>query len=115
MKLRNPWIDPRVAQVKPADVQQYLLRHGWKALPEQDSMLPFEGPPGGGQGPTVRVPVKEQARDYTQRVIELITDLALAEDRYAVDVLTDVLGQASFGRPHAIGPTVPAKAESVPK
>ena len=30
MKLRNPWIDPRVARLRPEDVQSYLTRHGWK-------------------------------------------------------------------------------------
>jgi hypothetical protein len=43
--------------------------------------------------PIVRVPVREQARDYTQRVIELVTDLAVADGRYAVEVLDEILQQ----------------------
>ena len=30
MKVRNPWIDPRVLQVRSAAVQAYLVHHGWK-------------------------------------------------------------------------------------
>ena len=41
--------------------------------------------------PIVRVPLCEQARDYSQRVIEFVTDLALAEGRYAVEVLNELL------------------------
>jgi hypothetical protein len=115
MKFRNPWIDPRVAQVKPADAQAYLLRHGWKMLSEHGPMLPFEGPPGGKEGVTVAVPLKEQASDYTQRVIELITDLADIEGRYAVDVLNDVLRQAAAEPVPANGPTLPTAAQPAPR
>jgi hypothetical protein len=93
MKFRNPWIDPRVLQVHAGAAQTYLRQRGWKPLPaEQPNLLRFEGPPGGDSR-TVRVPLLEQARDYTQRVIELITDLAVAEDRYAVEVLEEILRQ----------------------
>jgi hypothetical protein len=92
MTFRNPWIDPRVAQVRSAAAQAYLRLHGWNPLPpDQPHLLLFEGPPGGEDSLTEQVPLLEQGRDYTQRVIELITDLALAEDRYAVDVLNDIL------------------------
>jgi hypothetical protein len=97
MKYRNPWIDPRVEQVRPDSAQAYLSNRGWKTLPiEQGSLLPFESPVGE-EGPVVRVALKEEARDYPQRVIELITDVALAEDRYAVEVLNDILATAANG------------------
>jgi hypothetical protein len=115
MKFRNPWIDPRVAQVRSASARTYLFQHGWKLLsPESDSLLQFEGPFGGDVAPTVWLPVKEQARDYTQRVIELITDLALAEDRFAVEVLDDILQQSADPVP-ANGPSVSQPAEPAPK
>jgi hypothetical protein len=111
MTFHNPWIDPRVVEVTSAAARAYLERTGWKLLPEEGTMLHFEGPPGGGEGPTVWVPVNAQARDYTQRVIELITDLAIAEGRYAVEILNDILRQSAEPR-HANGPTVAAKAEA---
>jgi hypothetical protein len=79
MKFLNPWIDPRVVQVRSVAAQTYLCQHGWKTLPpEQPNFVLFEGPPGGDDIPMVRVPMLEQARDYPQRVVEMITNLALA-------------------------------------
>jgi hypothetical protein len=116
MTFRNPWIDPRVVQVRSEAAEAYLRLHGWKPLPlEQAHLLPFEGPPGGEDSPTVQVPLLEQGRDYTQRVIELITDLALAEDRYAVDVLNDILRQTGAEAVPANGPTVATKTEPAPR
>jgi hypothetical protein len=116
MKVRNPWIDPRVLQVRSAAVQAYLVHHGWKSLsPTQPNFLLFEGPPDGGDSPTVQVPVLEQGRDYSQRVIELITDLALAEGRYAVDVLNDILHQAAAGPAPANGPGALGQAKPATK
>src|SRR5947209_3614263 len=112
MKFRNPWIDPRVVQVRSIAAQAYLREHGWKLLAtEQPNLLPFTGPSGGDPSPTVRVPVREQARDYPQRIIELITDLALAEGRYAVEVLNDILQQATAEPASTNGPPVPGKTE----
>jgi hypothetical protein len=111
MKFRNPWIDPRVTQVRSAAAQAYLRQHGWRPLPpEQPHLLPFTAPAGAEDGPTLRVPLLEQARDYTQRVIDLITDLALAEGRYAVAVLDDILRQPP-GDGAAPGPAVPAQTQ----
>src|SRR5438034_8625328 len=102
MKFRNPWVDPRVGQVRAAAARDYLLRCGWKPLPVDEShFVAFEGPSDGGENPVVRVPLLEQGRDYSQRVVELISDLALAEDRYAVEVLNDILRQSA-------APAVPA-------
>ena len=92
MKFSNPWIDPRVVEVRSKNAQAYLVQHGWKPVaPGQPSLLPFAGPKAGRNTPIVRVPLREEARDYSQRVIELVTDLALAEGRYAVEVLNDLL------------------------
>ena len=112
MKFRNPWIDPRVAQVRSAAAQAYLRGHAWQPLPaEQANLLPFAKAPDGDESPILHVPVLEQARDYPQRVVELITDLALAEGRYAVDVLNDILQQGAAEAIPANGPNVPVKTE----
>jgi hypothetical protein len=113
MKFRNPWIDPRVVEVRSAAAQAYLRQRGWQSLPhEQPHLLPFEGPPGNPERGTVQVPLREHARDYPQRIIELITDLALAEERYAVDVLNDILQQALAESASANGPNLPKKGEA---
>jgi hypothetical protein len=107
MKFRNPWIDPRVVQVRSAAAQAYLLQHGWKTLPPgQASLLTFEKlSESNGDQLAVRVPLLEQARDYPQRVIELITDLAHIEDRYAVEILNDIFNLNATAVA-ANGPTV---------
>src|SRR5437879_3477820 len=110
MKFRNPWIDPRVALVRPAAARAYLMRRGWKPLPADQAYLqPFESP-DGETGPVVRVPLAEEGRDYPQRVIELITELALAEERYAVEVLNHLLAQRGETA-EANGPAATAQVE----
>jgi hypothetical protein len=106
MKIRNPWIDPRVAQVRSSDAQAYLRRRGWKELPpEQPNLLPFEAPDEQEDAPLVSVPLLEQARDYPQRVIELITEIALTEGRLAVAVLEEILGHPADANGQGEGAT----------
>ena len=114
MKYRNPWIDPRVEQVRSAAAQAYLIQRGWKPLPkEQPNLIPFSGPGETDESPVVCVPVLEQARDYPQRVIEMITDLAKAEDQFAVEVLDDLLREPGHGAEDN-GSNVAAQAEVDP-
>ena len=95
MKFDNPWIDPRVQAVRAADAQAYLRRHGWKPKPfPRPQVLLFEGPPADDGEPIAQVvPASEGGIDYLQCIINLITNLALLEDRYAVEVLNDMLRQ----------------------
>ena len=116
MIFRNPWIDPRVVQVRSSAAQSYLRLHGWQALPpEQPNLLRFERAPGGVDSPTVLVPLQEQGRDYMQRIIELVTDLAVAEDRYAVEVLNDILRQPGAEALPANGPVAMMKTDAAPR
>jgi hypothetical protein len=91
MTPRNPRIDPRVSRVRPAGAEAYLLRRGWVLSDTTANFQEFEHPKGE-DGPLVRVPLREQGRDYAQRITELITDVALVENRYAVEVLDEMLG-----------------------
>jgi hypothetical protein len=107
MKLRNPWVDPRVAEVRSNAAQAYLVEHGWEPLTgEQPNMSAFTRPKTTKNSPIVQVPLRENARDYTQRVIEFVTDLALAEGRHAVDVLNEIL---------QVSPDTPAIAGNGPR
>jgi hypothetical protein len=95
MKFRNPWIDPRIVQVQPENARAYLLRRGWKSLgPAVNPVLEmFEGPKPEEDGPTVLVPLQVDEGPMLQRMIELVSDLACLEERWAVDVLQDILRQ----------------------
>jgi hypothetical protein len=96
MKFRNPWIDPRVAQVRPEDAQTYLTRHGWTLIgPASNSELLRYEIEGNEQAPTVFVPIRADSGAAQQGMIDLIADLACFEDRWAVDVLHDILRQSA--------------------
>lgn len=89
MMFRNPWIDPRVLKVMPSDAEAYLADHGWQRLKTTTSgVIPFKRP---SEGTIVNLPIAPDEVDYPQRVIDLVAALAFAEDRWAVDVLADIL------------------------
>lgn len=89
------WLDPRLDSVRVADVRAYLLRRGWKPVPpDRPQTLVFQEPPDvtEGEKPLYQfVPDSEHYKDYRWRLVELITALACIEDRYAVEVLNDIL------------------------
>jgi hypothetical protein len=102
------WVDPRVKGVRVTDVRAYLQRRGWTARSApRPQQLAFEQPAGSpDERAVIYLPSSEQFVDYPQRVLEVITELAEIEDRYAVDVLNDILA----GQPHA-DPNGAAKGE----
>ncbi len=91
------WVGPRIRSVRVADVRSYLSRHGWKPKPyPRPELLFFEGPLADNGEPIVQVlPAEERFADYQQRLVELITALAVIEDRPAADVLSDILRQGA--------------------
>ncbi|HYT88291.1 MAG TPA: hypothetical protein VEL76_06195 [Gemmataceae bacterium] len=109
-----PWIDPRVKLVKVPDVETYLRRRGWEPVASpRPQMLLFKGPTGDDGEPIVQaLPAAEVGSDYTQRIIEVLTNLAVVEDRYAVEILNEILeagetGDNGVGR--TVSPGVPEK------
>jgi hypothetical protein len=96
VKFRNPWIDPRIIQVRPEAVRAYLLAKGWEYLGPAKAapyMLMFDTPQPRGDKPNVLLPLKWDHGSDLQRLIDLVADVALHEDRWAVDVLADMLRQ----------------------
>jgi hypothetical protein len=92
MKFRNPWVDPRVLQLKATDAEAYLANHGWKPMtPYSTNVTAYSRSGDAADGPIVYVPTRYEAIEYPQRMIELVAALAFAEDRWAVDVLSDIL------------------------
>jgi hypothetical protein len=112
MRFRNPWIDPRVVQLGPGQARAYLVRRGWKSLgPAGNPILEmFEGPDERDDTPTVLVPLETDQGPMLQRMIELVGELARFEDRWAVDVLNEML-QPSVAAP-ANGPATHQPAKS---
>jgi hypothetical protein len=93
MRFRNPWIDPRIVQLGPAEARAYLARRGWNSLgPASNPLLEmFEAPGEGDDTPTVLVPLRTDQGPMLQRMIDLVSELAQVEDRYAGEVLNDML------------------------
>jgi hypothetical protein len=116
MKFRNPWIDPRILQLRPEAVQAYLLSHGWEYLgpamvPE---LLMFDTPEPRGEKPNVLLPLKLDDGALVQRMIELVGDVAVHEDRWAVEVLDEMLRQP-VDSAASNGPATPKQAEPARK
>jgi hypothetical protein len=92
-QVHRRWLDPRLSSVRVEDLRAYLLGKDWKEVPaDRPHVLVFQEPVEGPEGPLYQwVPESEQGRDYLQQVYELIAALAEIENRYAGDVLTDIL------------------------
>src|SRR5438477_10802415 len=98
MKFRNPWIDPRVLRLRPEQVRGYLAGRGWKEVgPAADPNLLRYEIEGNEDAPTLFVPVRADDGPGLQSMIELVGDLARFEDRWAADVVADML-RAEDGR-----------------
>lgn len=87
------WMDPRLHAVRVADLQAYLLAKGWKPMEtDRPGFLVFEEPAQGTAELLYQfVPESEEWEGYAAQVYDLIAALAEFEDRYAGDVLTDIL------------------------
>jgi len=93
-RFRNPWIDRRVLRVRPIDAIAYMRFHGWEQVPTANEHFQmFAGPvASGGERITQPVPIIQDTGEYVQRIIELITNIAIIEDRPAIEVLDEMLG-----------------------
>jgi len=114
--IQRRWIDPRLFTIRVADVRAYLLRKGWREVPpDQPGTIVFEEPGVSADGPLYQwLPDSEMRRDYNQALYELMAALAEIENRYAGDVLTDVLA-TSPSRSSANGPRTPVNADAHPE
>jgi hypothetical protein len=91
--MNHSWIDPRVVRVKVAGAKAYLLRHGWRQKPfPRPEVLVFEGPMADDGTPlTQRLPAAEHYTDYRMCMEDLIGTLGAIENRYAVEILDEML------------------------
>jgi hypothetical protein len=103
------WIDPRVAQVKVEGLRSYLTQHGWKRQPyPRPEVEVYAGPLSDDGEPIVLLaPATEALVDYRRCVEDLITTLAKLEERYAVDVLNDILQAGDTAPPAPNGAAAP--------
>ncbi len=90
---RRRWLDPRLSSIHVDGIRAYLLGKGWKEVPpDRDGFVVFEEPDADPNHPLYQfVPDSEEDDVYPTLIHELIAALASFEDRYAGDVLTDIL------------------------
>ena len=91
--MNRSWIDPRIAQVRVAGAKAYLLDHGWRPKPfPRPEVLVFEKPMAHeGRLITLLLPAGEYLVDYQQAMVDLIGSLGAIENRYAVEILNEML------------------------
>lgn len=87
------WMDPRLRSLRVSHIRTYLVGKGWRETPaDQPGVVVFEEPTNSGEEPLFQwIPADEQRREYLQAVYELLAAVAELEDRYAGDVLADML------------------------
>jgi len=115
MKFGDPWIDPRILRVSPAATRQYLADHGWRPLgpAANPELLRFDGPGAAGdEAPSVLLPTRLDEGPLSQRMIDLVGEVALFEGRWAGEVITDILKHAPG--PSVVGPAPALMREDAP-
>ena len=109
----NPWrwVDPRVQNVRLAEVQAYLETLGWVVVPDPNpKVIRYERARKRSGDTFFRViPASEEFPDFAQDVAELITQLSELQDRHPVSVLEDILREGAE-RPAGNGSTRPEPA-----
>src|SRR4051812_45571296 len=95
------WVDPRVERVTVAAFRSYLLKRGWRPKPfPRPEVLVFEGPPDDeGKPIELWVPGLESAPDYRWLVGHRIGGLGRIENRYAGDILNEILAEGNSNGP----------------
>lgn len=96
LKFRDPWIDPRIKELLPANLEAYLVRHGWKRLKldKERGYRFYVDPEDKKDGPVLSLPPEVNDPSDLDHMINQVSTLALYEKRYAADVLTDLLASA---------------------
>jgi hypothetical protein len=85
------WVDPRICSVRAENLRSYLLAHGWHLRSQPRPELLFFENEQNHNGDILSFPASENASDYLQRIIEVLTVLAAQAQRYAVEILDEVL------------------------
>jgi hypothetical protein len=107
------WLDPRLSSLRLTQIRSYLLSRGWQPVPpDRPHVLVFREPTATEDGPLYQwVPDSEKERDYLARVYEVLAAVAEVEDRYAGDVLTEMLRQPVTETVSVNGPATPSSGE----
>ncbi len=91
VRFRNPWVDPRVLTVRPADTEAYLRKHGWQEVESGSPHWKRFLSPLGGDREAVLVPVRVDDDSLMNLLVECLGKVAAWEGRYAGELLNELL------------------------
>lgn len=87
-----PWVDPRVKLVRAKHLIAYLRKQAWNEEGVvRKHLLCFRHPT---KRSAIFLPTLEDSDDNGLLIFEAVTELARIENRYAGDVLTELLSQS---------------------
>lgn len=95
-----------LASPSPRSIRLYLRMQGWEREPEPPGSDVWSLPTADGTYEVI-APSSREARDFTQRVAELLRTLSVAEDRSELEVLRDLATVAfdvQYVHTHSISP-----------
>lgn len=91
VRFRNPWIDPRVLDVRPADAEAYLRRRGWQEVESGSPHWKRFLAPATGEREAVLLPGATADESLANLLVECVGKVAAWEGRYAGELLNDLL------------------------
>ena len=94
-RFRNPWVDPRVLDVRPSEAESYLRTRGWQEVDSGNALWKRFVSPQQGEREVVLVPAALGDEALVNLLVECVGKIAAVEGRYAGDVLDDLLSAPS--------------------
>ncbi|MBN9119757.1 MAG: hypothetical protein J0I06_11470 [Planctomycetes bacterium] len=91
IRFRNPWIDPRVLDVRPADAEVYLRNHGWQEAESNSAQWKRFLAPASGAREAVLLPSATTDESLVHLLVECVGKVAAWEGRYAGELLNELL------------------------
>jgi hypothetical protein len=88
---RNPWIDPRVLDVRPADAEAYLRNHGWQEVESGNPQWKRFLSPVSSNREAVLLPSATTDESLVNLLVECVGKVAAWEGRFAGELLNELL------------------------
>ena len=95
IRFRNPWIDPRVLDVQPADAEAYLRTRGWEEAESGNPHWKRFLSPTGRDREAVLLPTATPDDALVNLLVECVGKIAAWEGRFAGELLNELLAGPS--------------------
>jgi hypothetical protein len=95
IRFHNPWIDPRVLNVRPADAEAYLRNHGWQEVESGNPQWKRFLSPASSDREAVLLPNTTNDEALLNLLVECVGKVAAWEGRFAGELLNELLTNTS--------------------